>query len=257
MIRIPLSPFPALLLATALVPAQAEEALEQALEQQVKANQAAAAAQAAIDQLGEQTRKMLDEYREALRKTEAITAYNAHLRRLVESQEEEKRSLQKQLDGIEGIRRDLVPLMLRMVEALDRFVQLDRPFLAGERARRMAELKSLMDRADVDNAEKFRRVLDAYQLENQYGKTTEAYRAEFKPAAAPARMVDFLRVGRVALLYQSLDGGETGVWDARARRWQVLPREYNKPVGLALAVARKESAPELLPIAVEAPETAR
>lgn len=257
MTRLLKSPLPACLFAAAIGSAQAEEALRQALDQQVKANQAAAAAQASIDQLGEQTRRMLDEYRETLRKTEALAAYNAHLKRLVESQGEETRSLQKQVEEIETTRRDIVPLMLRMAEALNRFVQLDRPFLAEERARRMAELNSLMVRADVGDAEKFRRLLEAYQLENQYGKSVEAYRGDLKQGDAPVRSVDFLKVGRVALLYRSLEGDETGVWDQGAKRWQVLPLEYNDPVGRALAVARKESPPELLSVAVQAPEAAR
>ncbi len=247
----------ALLFASGIPDIRAEEALRQALDRQVKSNQAAAAAQQSIDQLDEQTRKMLDEYRESSRKTEALEAYNAHLRRLVESQAEERSSLERQLGEIEATRRDIVPLMLRMVDALDRFIQLDRPFLSEERSRRMAELKSLMNRADANDADKFRRLLEAYRAENEYGKTIEAYRAELKEGGGPARTVDFLRIGRVALLYQSLDGRETGVWNSRTRHWQGLPSEYNKPVRAGLAVARKESPPELITIAVEPPEAAR
>lgn len=237
--------------------AQAAEPLLDAIDSQVKANQAAAAAQQNIDNLTDQTRRMLDEYRDALRRADALNAYNAHLRRLVASQEADKASLEKQLAEIESTRRDIVPLMLRMVEALDRFVQLDRPFLLDERARRLAELKDLMNRADVTDAEKFRRVLDAYRIENEYGKTIETYRAELKNGGGTPRTVDFLRIGRVALLYQSLDGKETGVWNGSAKQWQTLPADYNAPVHKGLAVARKESPAELLPIAVNAPEAVR
>lgn len=245
--------FPLLLVAGL---AQAES-LQDAVERQVQSNQAAAATQQAIDQLDAQTRAMLEEYREALRKAEALNAYNAHLRQLVASQATERGSLEKQLGEIEDTRRDLVPLMLRMADALDQFVKLDRPFLAEERTRRLADLKSLMNQADVNDAEKFRRVLDAYQAENEYGKSIGAYQGELKGADGAVRTVDFLRVGRVALLYQSLDGRETGVWDSHGKRWQVLPADYNGPVRKGLAVARKDSPPELLTIAVEPPEAAR
>lgn len=248
---------PALLLALGSHAANAAEPLLNAIDSQVKANQAAAAAQQNIDNLNEQTRRMLDEYRDALRRTEALNNYNAHLRRLVASQETDKASLEKQLAEIESTRRDIVPLMLRMVEALDRFVQLDRPFLADDRARRVMELKDLMSRADVTDAEKFRRVLDAYRIENEYGKTIETYRAELRNGGGNPRTVDFLRIGRVALLYQSLDGKETGVWDSKTKQWQTLPADYNAPVRKGLAVARKESPAELLPIAVNAPEAVR
>lgn len=235
----------------------AAEPLLDAIQSQVESNRASAAAQKSIDNLNDQARRMLDEYREALRQAEVLAAYNTHLKRLVESQGTEKQSLEKQIKDVEITRRELVPLMLRMRETLDRFVQLDRPFLPEERSRRMAELKNLMDRADVSDAEKFRRLLEAYQIENEYGKTIEAYRAELKNGGDNARTVDFLRIGRVGLYYQSLDGRETGVWNNRTRHWDKLPPDYNAAIRKGLAIARKESAPELLPIAVEPPEAAR
>lgn len=236
--------------------ASAADPLLEAIESQVKSNQASAEAQKNIDQLSDQTRRLLEEYREALRRTEMLEAYNAHLRRLAESQEQEKRSLEKQLGEIETTRQEIVPLMLRMRETLERFVRLDRPFLAEERSRRMAELKDLMSRADINDAEKFRRLLEAYQIENEYGKTIEAYRAELKDGG-DTRTVDFLRIGRVGLYYQSLDGRETGAWNNKSRRWEKLPSDYSGAIKKGLAVARKESAPELLTIAVEPPEAAQ
>ena len=237
-------------------PAWAAEPLIEAIDSQVKANQSAAASQKNIDALRDQTQRMLDEYRDALRQTEVLTAYNDHLRRLVESQRTEKVSLEKQIKDVEITRRDLVPLMLRMTETLQRFVQLDRPFLPEERSRRMAELNSLMGRADVSDAEKFRRLLEAYQIENEYGKTIEAYRAELQNGENSIRTVDFLRVGRIGLFYQSLDGRESGVWNNKTRHWEKLPTGYNNAIHTGLAIARKERAPELLPIPVEAPEAA-
>jgi len=245
-----------LLFPVAATAAPGTEALSTAIENQVEANRAAAAAQQAIDTAGEQTRRMLDEYRESLRQTETLNAYNAHLRQLVASQESQVLSLEKQMAEIETTRRGVVPLMLRMTDALERFVQLDRPFLADDRKRRLTELKELMGRADVGDSEKFRRLLEAYRIENEYGRTIETYRAELKNGGNP-RTVDFLRVGRVALLYQTLDGREAGGWNNRTRQWQVLPADYHAALRKGLAVARKEVPPELLTIAVEAPEAVR
>lgn len=246
--------FPALLACIAQ-PGRAETLMD-AISTQVESDRASAAAQKHVDTLNEQTRRMLDEYREALRRTEALSAYNAHMRQLLASQEQEKASLEKQLGDIENTRRAIVPLMLRMEEALERFVQLDRPFLAEERARRGADLKALMNRADVNDAEKFRRLLDAYQIENEYGKTIEAYRGELKNGDGVVRTVDFFRIGRVGLFYRNLDGSETGAWNAGTRQWEKLPAEYNSAIRKGLAIARKESQPELLPVAISAPETA-
>lgn len=244
------------LVAVARLQSAAADPLTDAIDRQVEANRASAAAQRNIDELGDQTRRLLDEYRDALRRTETLDAYNAHLRRLVESQRAEQAALERQMTEVEVTRRDLVPLMLRMRETLDRFVQLDRPFLAGERTRRMAELKALMDRADVGDGEKFRRLLDAYRLERDYGGTLEAYRAELKDGG-PVRTVDFLRVGRIGLYYRSLDGREAGAWSQKTRRWEKLPADSGPAIRDGLAVARKETPPVLLPIAVETEEAAR
>ena len=233
--------------------AWAAEALTEAIEHQAKSNEAAASAQKNIDALNEQSRRLSDEYRDALRRTEALNAYNAHLRQLVASQALETQSLEKQQADIQATRRDIVPLMLRMVDALDHFVQRDRPFLQDERSQRVAELKAMMTQAELNDAEKFRAVLDAYRTENDYGNTIETYRGDLKEGAG-SRTVDFLRVGRVALLYQSLDGREIGAWNNRSRRWQTLPAEYRDAVRQGLAVARKDIPPELFPIAVELPE---
>ncbi len=235
----------------------ADDPLIHAIETQVKANEGSAATQQNVDALRDQTQRMLEEYRDALRQTEVLNAYNDHLRRLVESQRAEMASLEQQAQAAVVTQRNLVPLMLRMTNTLQHFVELDRPFLPEERRRRTANLRELMNHADLGDAEKFRQLLQAYQIENEYGKTIEAYRAELKNDGDGVRTVDYLRIGRIGLFYQSLDGRETGVWDNRTRQWTVLPSEYNIAIRTGLAVARKERGPELLPIAVEPPETAR
>lgn len=231
----------------------ATETLVDVIDNQAKSNQTAAATQQNIDALIEQSRRLLDEYRDVLRRAETLNAYNAHLRQLVNSQEAEKQSLEKQQTEIESTRREIVPLMIRMLDALERFVQLDRPFLAEERNRRVTELKTMMTQPDVSDAEKFRRLLDAYKFESDYGNTLESYRGDLAEGGK-SRTVDFLRIGRVALLYRSLDGRETGVWNSKTRRWQSLPNDYIEAVSKGLDVARKEMPAELFPIAVEPPE---
>jgi hypothetical protein len=236
--------------------ALATETLTEAIDSQIKSNQASAATQKAIDSMADQTHRLADEYREALRQTETLDAYNAHLRQLVASQEAEKLSLEKQMGAVEQTRRDVVPLMLKMLTTLERFVELDKPFLREQRTQRLAELKELMNQADVGDAEKFRRLLEAYRTENEYGKTIETYRAELN-RGGDTRTVDFLRIGRAALLYQTLDGLESGVWSTQGKSWQPLAGDYNPAVSKGLAVARKDVPPELLTIPVELTEAGR
>jgi hypothetical protein len=132
-------------------------------------------------------------------------------------------------------------------------VQLDVPFLPDERRQRVQGLRELMSRSDVTLSEKYRRLMEAYQVENEYGRTIEAYRGTLD-SGGEKRTVDFLRVGRVALLYQTLDSNETGFWNTADKGWAPLPGEYRSPVKQGLQIARKQVAPDLVRIPVRAPE---
>ena len=243
------------MLATAFIPIVADP-LNEAIQTQVKGNVDAIRSQNKIDQLSDETRNMLAEYRQNTRETRTLGEYNDHLAKLVESQGLEKASLQQQLQEIEVTKREIVPLMLRMLETLEAFVGFDLPFLPEERQNRLANLRGLMVRADVSTAEKFRRVLEAYQVESDYGRTIEAYRANLKRGDTE-RPVDFLRLGRVALFYQSLDGGESGIWNQANKTWEELPDKYSKAVRDGLRIARKEAAPDLLTLPIPAPEAVK
>ncbi|MGH8472935.1 MAG: DUF3450 domain-containing protein, partial [Gammaproteobacteria bacterium] len=158
-----------------------------------------------------------------------------------------------QLADIEVTQRNITPLMLRMLEVLIRFVALDTPFLEEERTQRVEELRALMDRSDVTLAEKYRRLLEAYQVETEYGRNIEAYRGDLK-GGAQTRAVDFLRFGRLGLYYLTLDRHEAGYWDQEARRWVVLASHYRNDIERGLRIARKQAAPDLLRLPISAPE---
>ena len=142
--------------------------------------------------------------------------------------------------------------MQKMLDTLEQFVALDVPFLVEERAKRVANLKDMMTRADVTFSEKYRRIVEAYQVEMEYGRTIEAYEGKLGAGDA-ARTVQFLRVGRVGLLYQTLDGRETGYWDADKRDW-VVDNHYRNAFREGIGVAKKMTAPDLLVVPVRAPK---
>ena len=78
-----------------------------------------------IEELDDRTRAMLEEYQRLGREQEALLSYNDQLERIVRSQEAETASLNTQLEDIDLTRREIMPLMLRMVESLEDFVALD------------------------------------------------------------------------------------------------------------------------------------
>jgi hypothetical protein len=208
------------------------------LAQQTAGDKAAKAAQGKIDSLDDGTQEMLTKYRRTLEDTASITKYNAHLTEQVVAQRTEIASINAQLQTIETTSRDVFPLMEKMVTTLEQFVALDMPFRLDERTKRVATLKGLMDRADVTVSEKYRRILEAYQIEIGEGDN--------------ASLVEVVRVGRVALMYRRPDGKDAGYWDKAEKKW-VSDTGIQKDVERALRVAKKQGAPDLLWVQLPAP----
>jgi len=245
-------------LAGALCLAAAAGAVElgAALEEGDAGNRAAVEAQREVETMSDETDRLVAEYRRALQETESLRLYNQQLADVVASQKGEIDALEVQIRDIDNVERKIGPLMARMIDVLDRFVALDVPFLPKERTKRMTDLRDLMKRSDVSLSEKYRRLMEAYQVENEYGRTIEAYKGSLDAGGAN-RTVEFLRVGRVALLYQTVDLEESGRWDPRSKEWVVLGDEYRRPIRDGLRMANKQTAPDLIKIPVSAPEVAR
>jgi hypothetical protein len=227
------------------------QSVDAVLAQQAGADQAAGAAQREVDRLSDEAQQMADRYRQALTDAESLTKYNEHLAVQVKSQADEVTSLRRQLTEVETTDREIQPLMQRMVETLEQFVSYDVPFLLEERKQRVETLKQMMARADITISEKYRRILEAYQIEMEYGRTLEAWEGKLGEGDA-AKTVEFVRLGRVSLMYQTLDGDETGYWDAQQGAW-VEDGDYRQAVREALRVAKKKGAPDLLRVPVAAP----
>ena len=217
---------------------------------------AGATAQTQIDSVADQTEKIINDYRTVTKVVDGLRVYNALLQTQLNNQQSEMDALTESIANVALIERQIIPLMTRMVDALDEFVQLDTPFLMKERTARVERLREVMERSDVSAAEKFRIVIEGYQIENDYGRTIEAYKGSTDINGNQLE-VDFLRIGRVALLYQTVGGEHTGAWDKTAGAFVELPPStYQKQVLDGLKIARKQVAPDLLVVPVAAPTRA-
>lgn len=241
-----------LMLALTLPGMAVAETYEDAVELQSQTDEDARAHQQRIEALSDEATRMLEEYRLASQRQRRLKAYNQQLERLIESQEEEADSLRTQIEDVQLIERDIIPHMLDLLADLAWFVEQDLPFLPDERSERLQELRRMLDRADVSSAEKYRRLMEAYQIEAEYGRTLEAWRGTLGEGDE-RRTVEFLRVGRLILLYRSLDGSELARWDSAAGEWRSLSSRYHEAVDSAFRVARRQAPPELLVLPVPAP----
>ncbi len=201
--------------------------------------------QKVVDNLSEETRDLQAEYRVVLREIEGLETYNRQLDRQIELQNDELQELDKSISQATIVDRQILPLMLRMTGALEQFIALDLPFLMEEREERIRFVKDAMDRVDVTVAEKFRQILDAYQIELDFGRTIEAY-SGIENVNDQKLEVDFLRVGRIGLYYQTVDASQSARWDAAEKKWVTLPAKYRNALREAIKVARKLVAPDLL-----------
>ncbi len=237
------------LLATLGVASPQINAQEQALDPVVDAaseiNQAARSSQLTVDKIADTTQERVQQYKQISRQIEGLEVYVQQLQKQIDSQQTEKNDLNTSIDEVSVVERQITPLMLRMIESLATFVELDVPFLPEERNNRIAGLVDLMDRADVDVSEKFRRVMEAYQIESEYGRTIEAYNGAMT-IDGQSQDVEFLRVGRTVLIYKTRNGDTMGVWNQQQRDWQELDAGYASNVQEALRIARKQLAPDLL-----------
>jgi hypothetical protein len=225
----------------------AEASVTDALESRDVYQREAAGSQRRVEDLDDETVMLLSEYHTELERLHDLETYNANMRKMRASQEAEKVRLAQELQEIEVLRRELLPLMVEMIDVLARFIELDQPMLLAERQARLQALQDNLGRSDVALGEKYRRVIEAYQIEAEYGQNIEAYEGTLTLDGRDLT-VDFLRVGRLALYYVSLDRSEAGLWHPQERAWRTLNDDYLDLLDFALRVARKQAPPNLMPL---------
>jgi hypothetical protein len=247
---------PVALLAFGMPTSKATAGVGEVLAASTERIQLAQASQVRIDEVVEETRSLESDYKQVLKEIDGLKVYNEYMERQVANQVIELAALRESIDKVSSMERQIIPLMMRMLEGLEQFIELDVPFLREERLNRVAHLTQLMDRPDVTVAEKFRRLTEAFQIENDFGRTIETYNETLNLEGATLE-VNMLRIGRIGLYYQTNDSGQTGMWDSAGKRWVSMGgTAARSQVRQGLRIARKQVAPELLLLPVPAPEDA-
>lgn len=216
-------------------------------------NRIAQASQVRINAISDETSSILQEYKTVLKQIEGLRIYNAQLERQIANQIREMGNIRNSIDEVTLIERQITPLMMRMLATLAEFIEHDVPFLIDERRDRVTRLNEMMDRADVSPSEKFRRVFEAYQIENDYGRTIEAYEG-VRAVEGSDRDVNYLRVGRVGLYYQSKDASISGMWNSQSASWEELDDDFANAITEGIRIANNQATPNLINLPVIAPE---
>jgi len=210
-----------------------------------------------IDKLSDQTYDILQDYKTVNKQIEGLKVYNAQLEKQIKNQLLQIQQIEDSIEQVTVIERQITPLIIRMIDSLEQFVQLDIPFHKKEREERIAFLRKNLDRADLSVAEKFRQVLEAYKIENEYGRFIDSYTDTIDVDGRP-REVNVLRVGRIALLFQTTDTEISGAWDQKNRQWVKVDRgQYRSAIMQGLRIAKKQAAIDVMNLPIPAPEAAQ
>jgi hypothetical protein len=223
-------------------------------ESQATANEGKASQQR-IDTLDDQTAALLNEYRANLKQLEAARRYNASLLRNVDAQARQIARLKTDIENVAGLQRAVTPLMEDMLSRLSDVVEADVPFDLDNRRERVARLNRVMGDPSVSVAQRYRLIVEAYQIEMEQGRTIGNYPGSIDDDGT-LRSGEFLRIGRVALIFKTLDDSVLKIWDQGQRAWVDLNRSYLPDVRTGFRMAKGQMAPSLLALPVKAPTQA-
>lgn len=240
----------AVMLAAFGAPAQAQ--FKPALDTSEQTARDTAASQQRIDQLDDQTAALLNDYRANLKQLEAARRYNASLERNIEAQEREIARLREDIGNVEGLQRATQPLMEDMIAKFSDIVGADMPFLVGERSERAGRLSGVLDNPSMSAAQKYRLIVEAYQIENEYGRTISADSGTIGEGEN-LLTGEFLRVGRIALIFKTPDDSVLRIYDQAQGDFVSLDRSFLPDVKFAMRMAKAQTAPDVFFLPVKPP----
>jgi len=229
------------------------ESLNKSIQITEKGNTHSQKVQTKIDGLVQKKDILYGEFKALSNELKSLTQYNKELKEIVTSQDQEKVSLTKQIKNIDETKRDILPLIRNMLSSLEEFVNSDTPFLYKERTARVQRLKELIKRSDVTVASKYKAVIEAFEIENEYARTIETYN-DILTYNNLSKNVKFLRLGRVAFYYVSEDNKECAIWDNQTKGWVELDSSYTHKLNEAIKVASNKSIPKLLSVPMFTPK---
>lgn len=210
-----------------------------------------------IDKIVGGAQERLIQYRSLLKQIEGLEAYNEQLSTQVAGQLNLIARFDASISQVALIERQMAPLVEKMAASLQDFIELDLPFDFEERQERMAFIQDNLAAADIDVAEKFRQVIEAYQIENTYGRKIDTYQ-DIVTLNGTEQDVNVLRVGRIAMVCQTKDATTSARWDNDNRTWEVLDNvTYRNAIRNGIKMAKKQASINILTLPIAAPEVAQ
>jgi hypothetical protein len=226
-----------------------EKIVDTTIYSQVDASLESAEAQARIDKLDEESKKIYYQYKDTLAEYKGLKNYDDQLEKIVFSQQDEIKSLISQIDSLDETNKDILPFLKRMIDALREFIKLDIPFLYDQRMGKVDNLDNIILRSNVTTAEKFRKVFEAYQSEHSYGNTIETY-DDIMMLDGVDLSVNYFRLGRIGFYYKTLDGDQSGYWNKDTAKWVDMGSKLSNEIESAIDIANRQAPPNFINLPV-------
>ena len=223
--------------------------IEEAIKIEASSANSAANRQSYIDNMDSEIITLIGDIQFLSQQLDLTNIYNRQMQELINSQNNEITSINEQMVELDNTNRGILPKLEEMVLTLESIIQNDIPFLLDERFARIQDLKNILLQSNISTSEKFRRVFEAYQIENEYGRTIESYRDEIDVDGIKYN-VEIFRLGRVGLYARTSDGRYNAMFSKKQNQW-IKQRGIDNELVIALKIARKELPPSLLKLPVE------
>ena len=201
-----------------------------------------ASSQDRIDSTERQTDKLINEYKVVSKQVEGLKLYNAQKRIQIQAQLDLMDKLDEQLVQVVVMQRQIPPLAGKMLDTLETFINLDTPFRSEERKTRVDLVRSSLSKPKVTASEQVRQVLEAYNIEAEYGRKIDTYEDKLSDGT----VVNILVIGRIGMFYQTKDERTSGRWDNETGTWEELPGSYRKPIRDGIRMAKKLAPTDML-----------
>ena len=209
-----------------------------------------AQSQEKIDATESATDKLVNEYKVVSKQVEGLKLYNAQKRIQIQAQLDLMDQYDEQLVQVVVMQRQIPPLAQRMLEGLEKYVSLDTPFHIEERKQRLDLVRASLSNPKVTASEQVRQILEAYNIEAEYGRKLDAY-DETIVLDGQEVVVNILRVGRLGMFYQTKDGRDTGYWDPDTQTWEEISGSYRTQIRDGIRMAKKEAPIDMLMLPVK------
>lgn len=203
------------------------------------------ASQKKVEQWNDQRQALINELLDQKTQLEWNRFQNKKFNQYVVHKQHTLEDLSRQKEQMTLLRKELEPYLDTTVATLHQQVATDLPFLIQERRERLAFLDQSLTDPELALSEKLRRVLEALQVEADYGNSVEVTTETLSLNATDTR-VQMLRLGRLGLFYLTQDGHHVGHWDNMQQRWLPLEDHYQRTVQKTIDVIEQTRAAELI-----------